>query len=359
MTASISNPSVEPKSYSEQDMVNSTSVNDKNFENYPTPEWQRFGSHNWIASDLNDNLFQATIDVGNDIELCVEAGGNPEHPPLVMIMGLGSQMIFWPDSFIEGLIDAGFFIIRFDNRDLGLSSKVQLEGMPRVSPLKLMFKLQAGLTNDKVTVPYKLTDMADDTAGLIKALNLNPAHLLGASMGGMIAQIVAAQYPDLVARVALLFTTNNRAFLQPPKPRQLYTLINRPASYSEQDIIKHGIWFINTIGTPGHIDEDKVKEVAKLRYQRCFHPQGTIQQLNAILATGSITSYSKKIQAPTLVMHGSADGLIPPSQGRVVAKMIPKATFELIDGMGHDLPAYYQPYMIKLLRNHLLNASNG
>ena len=321
---------------------------------YPTPEWQRFGEHLWGASDLSEHLYQAMIDIGDGIELCVEAGGNPNHPPLLMIMGLGSQMIFWPNHFIKRLIDAGFFVIRFDNRDIGLSSKVQIDGLPRISQLKMMMRLQTGLSNKGAQVAYNLTDMAEDTARLIKALQLGKTHLLGASMGGMIAQIVAARYPSLVQRMALMFTTTNRAFLKPPKPRQLYTLINRPESHSERDIVRHSVWFMKTVGTPGHVNVRMVRDIAKIRYQRNFHPLGTVQQLNAILASGSISRFSKQVKAPTIVLHGSADGLIPASQGRVVAKTIPSAKFHLIEGMAHDIPEYYQPYMVDLISNHLL-----
>ncbi|KRG34500.1 MULTISPECIES: alpha/beta fold hydrolase [unclassified Psychrobacter] len=321
---------------------------------YPTPEWQKFGAHQWRDSDLSKHLYQSMIDIGDGIELCVEAGGNPNNPPLLMIMGLGSQMIFWPDNFIKRLIDAGFFVIRFDNRDIGLSSKVQIDGLPRISQLKMMMRLQTGLSNKGTQVAYNLTDMAEDTARLIKALQLGKTHLIGASMGGMIAQIVAARYPSLVQRMALMFTTTNRAFLKPPKPKQLYTLINRPESHSERDIVRHSVWFMKTVGTPGHVNVRMVREIAKLRYQRNFHPLGTVQQLNAILASGSISRFSKQVKAPTIVLHGSADGLLPASQGRVVAKTIPNAKFHLIEGMAHDIPEYYQPYMVDLISNHLL-----
>lgn len=321
---------------------------------FPTPDWQKFGAHDWRASDLSDHLFQTMIDIGDGIELCVEAGGNPDNPPLLLVMGLGSQMVFWPDDFIKRLIDAGFFVIRFDNRDVGLSSKVQIEGLPQVSQFKMMLRVQAGLSNKSKQVAYNLTDMAEDTVRLIKALNLGHTHLLGASMGGMIAQIVAARYPSLVDKMALLFTTTNRAFLRPPKARQLYTLINRPESHSERDIIRHSVWFMKVVGTPGHVNVRTVREIAKLRYQRSFHPLGAVQQLNAILSSGSISRFSKQVKAPTIVIHGSKDGLIPASQGRVVAKTIPNAKFHLIDGMAHDIPAYYQPYLTDLIRNHLL-----
>lgn len=338
-----------------------TSLNDThstdNTINYPTPAWQQFGEHHWRESDLSEHLHQAMIDIGDGIHLCVEAGGNPEHPPLLMVMGLGSQMVFWPTDFIKRLIDAGFFVIRFDNRDIGLSSKVQIEGLPRVNQLKMMLRLQTGLSNKAAQVAYNLTDMAEDTARLIKALHLGTTHLLGASMGGMIAQILAARYPSSVRRMALLFTTTNRAFLKPPRPKQLYTLINRPESHSERDIVRHSVWFMKTVGTPGHVNVRTVREIATLRYQRNFHPLGSVQQLNAILASGSIARFSKQVKAPTIVIHGSADGLLPSSQGRVVAKTIPNAKFYLIEGMAHDIPAYYQPYLVDLIRQHLLGTA--
>ncbi len=338
---------------SQSQALQSASKDQDASQRYPTDEWQRLGSHQWHKSDLSEHLHQSMIDIGDGIELCVEAGGNPEHPPLLMIMGLGSQMIFWPDPFIKRLIDAGFFVIRFDNRDIGLSSKIQIDGLPRISQFKMMMRLQTGLSNKSQQVAYKLTDMAEDTVRLIKTLNLGQTHLLGASMGGMIAQIVAARYPSLVGRMALMFTTNNRAFLRPPKPKQLYTLINRPESHSERDIVRHSVWFMKTVGTPGHVNVRTVREIAKLRYQRSFHPLGTVQQLNAILASGSISRFSKQVKAPTIVIHGSVDGLIPPSQGRVVAKTIPNASFHLIEGMAHDIPTYYQPYLVELISNHL------
>lgn len=315
--------------------------------------WQRFGTIDWQPSPLTNGMYQAMVDIGDGIELCVEAGGNPEHPVLLLIMGLGSQMVFWPDSFIQRLMAAGFFVIRFDNRDIGLSSKVQIDGLPQVSQLKMMLRVQAGLSNRSQPVAYNLSDMAEDTARLIKTLNLNHPNLLGASMGGMIAQIVAARYPSRVNKLALLFTSTNRAMLTPPKPKQFYTLVKRPESHSQRDMIRHSVWFMKTVGTPGHVDVKEVRETAAIRYQRNFHPLGVIQQLNAILASGSIAKYAKQVKAPTLVMHGSADGLLPPSHGRVVAKTIPNASFHLIDGMGHDIPSYYQPHLVTLISRHM------
>ncbi|MDO5769411.1 MAG: alpha/beta hydrolase [Psychrobacter sp.] len=323
----------------------------------PNADWQRFGDRDWQPSDLTAGLYHTMVDIGDGIELCVEGGGNPTHPVLMLVMGLGSQMLFWPDSFIYRLIEAGFFVIRFDNRDIGLSSKVPSKEGVKINQLKMMARMQAGLSNKDQPVPYTLHEMAKDTIHLIEALHLDKpvqsVHLLGASMGGMIAQLVAASRPDLINKLVLLFTSTNRAFLLPPKPRQLSTLIKKPSSKEPQDLINHGIWFVSTIGSPGFINEQMVKDKSKLHFERCYHPLGPVQQLSAILATGSIREFSQQIKAATLVLHGSEDGLIPPSHGRDVARSIPNATFRLIDGMGHDLAGYFQPFLVRQICDHL------
>lgn len=336
--------------------ADSDSVTD-GLSSLPTPQWRCFGARTWYPSDLSEGMYQTMVNIGNDIELCVEGGGNPEHPILLLVMGLGSQMLFWPDTFIKRLIDAGFFVIRFDNRDIGLSSKIAHDKTAKVNQLKMMLRLQAGLSNSDQPVPYTLAEMAEDTINLVQALRLDklnqPLHLLGASMGGMIAQLVAADHPELVNKLVLLFTTTNRGFLLPPKPKQLNTLIKRPAGKEEQDIINHGTWFVKTIGSPGFINEKLVQNKSKLHFKRSYYPTGTVQQLHAILATGSIRHHSRNIKAPTLVIHGSKDGLIPPQHGKDVARSIPNATFQLVNGMGHDLACYYQPFLVNKICAHL------
>lgn len=314
--------------------------------------WQRFGDINWQASDLSEHLYQAMIDIGDGIRLCVEAGGNPDNPPMIFITGLGSQMLFWPDTLLKLFIDAGFFVIRFDNRDTGLSSKIQIDGLPRLSTLKMMLKVQTGLSNRSEQVAYTLTDMAEDVARLIKTMGLSEVNLVGASMGGMIAQIVAARYPKYIKNLALLFSTANRAFLRPPNPKQFMTFVRRPESHSQRDMVRHSVWFMTTVGSPGHLDIKGTRAIAEKRYQRNFHPLGVSQQLTAILASGSILRFSKQIRAKTLVIHGDKDGLLAPSHGKFLAKVIPNARFVLVKGMGHDLPTYYHPYLANLIINH-------
>lgn len=317
-------------------------------------EWEKTTNIEWEDSNLTTGLRHAIIDVGNNIKLSVEVGGNPNNPPLLMVIGLGSQMVFWADAFIKQLIKAGFFIIRFDNRDVGLSSKINPENPPKINHLQMMLKMQLGLDNSEAPVAYNLEDMADDAAALIDCLNLSNINLIGVSMGGIISQIIAAKYPHKISRLILLFSTTNRRMLPIPKPKQLLTLINRPTSHSKDDYVKHNLWFTNTVGTPGHINNKQIRKSAQIRYERCANPRGSAQQLRAMLATGSVSSYSKYISAPTMVIHGSEDGLVPASHGQDIARTIPNAKFELIDGMGHDIPYYFQPRIVHLIASHCL-----
>lgn len=302
------------------------------------------------ASPHNEFMQEATITLSNGQQLHIEKGGNPEHPTLLLIMGLGAQMLIWPDELCRQLIDKNFQVIRFDNRDIGLSSKIRNKG-PRLNSFKLMGRFALGLKNEGA--PYTLYDMAEDVSLLIDALQLSKVHLIGASMGGMISQIVAATYPQKVASVSLLFTSNNQRFLPPPFPKQLFSLIGKPKSRSEADLIKHSIKLFNTIGSPGHINQVEIATLASTLYRRSFHPAGVLQQFLAILCTGSLLHLDKQIQQPTIVIHGSLDRLLPPAHGRAVAKAIPKAKFELIEGMGHDIQPYFIPKLVQIFAQHI------
>ncbi|MDO5651912.1 MAG: alpha/beta hydrolase [Moraxella sp.] len=318
----------------------------------PPNSWAKFGDIDWQPSDLSPYLYQAMIDVGDGITLCVEAGGNPNNPPLLFITGFGSQLMFWSDTFLKQFIDAHFFVIRFDNRDTGLSTKIYMDNLPRTNIVKMVAKNQIGLSNKQEKVAYTLTDMARDTAGLIRAMNLGKVNLVGASMGGIIGQILSASYPTLVNSLTLLFSSNNKAFLAPPKPKQFATFFRKPQGQTERDLVRHAVWFMTTVGSPGHLDIKNTRAIAECRYRRCFYPLGIAQQMNAILATGSVLDYSKKITVPTLIIHGTKDSLIHQSHGKHLAKVIHNSRFVAVDGMGHDLPAYYQPYLVDLISKH-------
>lgn len=297
------------------------------------------------ASFMNETK----VDLGNGIQLHVETGGNPQHPTILLIMGLGAQMLFWPDFFCKSLIDQGFHVIRFDNRDIGLSSKIRHQG-PRLNSYKLMGRFALGLPNDGA--PYNLFDMADDVALLIDRLCIEKPHILGASMGGMISQILAAKYPEKIDKVGLLFTSNNQPLLPPPFPKQLFSLIGKPESRDEEGIVNHSLKVFHMIGSPGYINQVEAIQTARKLYRRSYHPAGVLQQFLAILCTGSLLKLDKQIKKPTLVLHGSKDRLLPPSHGKAVAKAISGAKFELIEGMGHDIPPHFVPQLSGLFAHH-------
>lgn len=301
-------------------------------------------------STYSHYMQSSSINVGNNINLHVEIGGNPNHPAVLLIMGLGAQMLIWPDSFCEALIRQGYRVIRFDNRDIGLSSKVRHSGS-KLNTFKLISRFALGLSNQGA--PYTLYDMAEDTSRLMDALGIEKAHVIGASMGGMIAQILAAYYPEKVKTLGLLFTSNNRPLLPPPFPKQLMSLMERPKTVDEDGMVAHSLRLFHAIGSPGHINNEEAIAKARALYRRSYHPTGVIQQFLAILCTGSLTGINRLINVPTLVLHGSKDRLLPPSHGRSVAKHIANAQFQLIEGMGHDIPKYFVPTLVEAFSQHL------
>ena len=294
-------------------------------------------------------MHETKVDLGNGIELHVEVGGNPEHPVILLVMGFGAQMLYWPDFFCKSLIDQGYRIIRFDNRDIGLSSKVRHQG-PRLNTVKLMGRFILGLENQGA--PYNLHDMAEDVSLLIDRMGLEQVNLIGASMGGMIVQILSAKYPEKINNIGLMFTSNNQPMLPPPFPKQLLSLIGKPESHDEDGIINHSLKLFNTIGSPGYVNQLEAIQTARKLYQRSYYPAGILQQFLAILCTGSLLKLDQQIQKNTLVIHGSCDRLLPPSHGKAVAKAISGAKFELIDGMGHDIPPHFIPYISGLFAEH-------
>ena len=294
-------------------------------------------------------MHETKVDLGNGIQLHVEVGGKTEDPPILLIMGLGAQMLYWPDFFCKSLIDQGYRVIRYDNRDIGLSSKIRHKG-PRLNTYKMMGRFSLGLQNQGA--PYNLFDMADDAALLLERLGIEKTEVIGASMGGMIAQILAAKYADRVSNLGLLFTSNNQPFLPPPFPKQLFSLLERPKSQDENSIVDHSLKLFKVIGSPGHVNQLEAIQTARKLYQRSYYPAGVLQQFLAILCTGSLLQLDKQIQQPTLVVHGSQDRLLPPGHGKAVAKAIPGAKFELIKGMGHDIPPHFIPHLSELFAHH-------
>lgn len=269
-----------------------------------------------------------------DIELAVQEFGEPDRPAIVLIMGLGMQMISWPEAFCRVLADKGYRVIRFDNRDAGLSHKVA--GVRAPGALKMLLASKLGI---RLPVPYQLRELADDTVALMDALEIETAHIVGASMGGMIAQLVAAHYPERVLTLTSIMSTSGNPKLPQPSPKVLMRLIAK-AAHDEATYLEGAMQTWRVIGSPGYRPDDAELRARLLAaYRRSYYPAGTARQMAAISACGSRVDALKTIVAPTLVIHGKADPLVPVSGGIDTAKHIPNARLELIDGMGHDLPA--------------------
>ena len=273
----------------------------------------------------------------------VEVGGNPYHPAIVLIMGLGAQSLVWPNEFCYALIEAGFRVIRFDNRDIGKSSKLKHKKLTDAHDskwykAKLIGRFGFGLPLE-VETPYDLYDMAEDVYQLLNVLKIRHYHVIGQSMGGMIAQIMAVRYPHQVQKLGLLSTSNNRPFSRPPAWTPLRAFSQPLPDKSDYEALtQQFVETIKTIASPDYFDEHDALEKAKKLFKRRFYPKGTQRQLLAILATGSLVAIDKQIHQPTLIVHGTEDRLIPPTHAQALHKAIRDSSLRLVDGLGHDMP---------------------
>jgi pimeloyl-ACP methyl ester carboxylesterase len=271
-----------------------------------------------------------------DLDIYYEDMGDPNDPAVLLIMGLGSQLLLWRDGFCEKLVAEGLRVIRYDNRDVGLSSKTERRHTGG-SLIPTMLKFWAGLPGK---AEYTLEDMADDAAAVLDHLGIDRAHIVGASMGGMIAQIFAARSRARTRSLGVIFSSNNQPFLPPPDPRALFAVLRGPAPNSPLDVIADysvKVWRI--IGSPRYpASEQRLRNDAIEAYERCYYPWGISRHFSAIIASGSLLRYDRQITVPTVVLHGRADKLQRPFGGRVVARAIRGARLVLLDGMGHDLP---------------------
>ena len=269
----------------------------------------------------------------NGIQIEYETFGKPTDPPLLLIIGLGGQMIFWDDDLCRDLMERGHYVIRFDNRDAGLSTKFDEAGVPNL--IETFGRLMQG---EKITPPYTMDDMADDAVGLLDALGIPKAHICGMSMGGMIAQTIAIRHPSRVLSLISIYSTTGNREVPPPKQEALGMLI-APVPAEREACIEHMLRLFRTIAGPGFpVDERWTRRIIAESYDRCFYPQGMIRQLVAILTQVNREPALASVKAPTLVVHGSDDPLMAVEGGRRTAKAIPGAQFMLIKGMGHDLP---------------------
>ncbi|MEV4169934.1 MULTISPECIES: alpha/beta fold hydrolase [unclassified Nonomuraea] len=262
----------------------------------------------------------------NGIEIAYESFGSPSGRPLLLIMGLGAQLIQWDEGLCELLAEQGHHVVRFDNRDVGLSTHFHDLGVPAMG----------------TPSPYLLDDLADDTAGLMDALGWPAAHVVGASMGGMIAQTLAIRHPARVLTLTSIMSTPGPS-VAPPTEAASAVLMGRPAADREA-VLAQAVQTWSVIGSPGYeLDRERIAAMAGLAYDRCFDPAGTARQLAAIMGSGDRTELLASVAVPALVLHGEADPLVPVAGGRATAAAIPGARLVTYPGMGHDLPRALWP----------------
>jgi pimeloyl-ACP methyl ester carboxylesterase len=264
----------------------------------------------------------------NGIEIEYVTDGDPSDPPLLLVMGLGAQLTAWPEGFVDGLQKRGFFLIRFDNRDSGLSTK--FDGLPDIASLFSGTDLSSAL--------YRVEDMADDAAGLLSALGIDKAHVVGVSMGGMITQALVINHPDLfLTATSVMSTTGDRAVGAPTG--EAMTALLRPVATSREEAIEASVEGSRVIGSPAYPTEERLLRVrAGAAYDRSYCPEGTARQLGAILSSPDRTVGLHGVRIPFLVVHGDADPLVTPSGGAATAAAVPGSKLLSIPGMGHDLP---------------------
>lgn len=284
----------------------------------------------------------------NGIEICFDTFGNKDDQPILLIMGLASQMIIWDERFCSALASAGYYVVRFDNRDIGLSSK--LDDMPVPNILQLMQDIQQGKHPE---VPYKLSDMAKDTISLLDHLGIPSAHIVGVSMGGMIAQTLAIEYPDRVKTLTSISSTTGNPRL-PQAKTEVSTLLIPPPTTNREEAIEHDVKAFKVLnGTTYPFDEERYRKLFSRVYDRNYYPTGPFRQLAAILGSGSRNDKLRNVKIKTLVIHGDADPLIPVQAGEDTAKEIPNAKLIIIKGMGHSFADAVAPQIISEILNNL------
>ena len=282
--------------------------------------------------------------VVNGIEIYHETIGDPADPTMFLIMGLGTQMIGWDIEFCRSLADRGFHVVRYDNRDVGLSTHFE-------QPVDLMALLGSFAGGDPVDVPYLLTDMAADAAGLLDHLDVEQAHVVGVSMGGMIAQTLAIEHADRVLTLTSIMSTTGDPDVGAPTAEAMQAIMAPPAT-TREEAADTFVMHAHTWGSPAYIDEDRLRAISGAAYDRAHDPEGGARQLAAVLASGSRSEALRNLAIPTLVIHGTEDKLVQPSGGERTAEVIPDAKLVMIEGMGHDLPPQLWPQVIDAIATH-------
>jgi len=295
----------------------------------------------------------------NNIDIVVDDSAKTDpaavgKPAVLLIMGLGMQLIAWPPQMVQGLVDAGYRVVRFDNRDVGLSRHFNELGKPNIVWASIKFKM--GFVPAS---PYSLKDMAADALGVLDALGIDKAHVVGVSMGGMIAQRVAIAAPQRVLSLTSIMSTSGARGLPQASPQVMKALISRPAGKSKEAVLNHSVRLFQAIGSPGFpTPEGELRQRVAASVERSFNPVGTLRQMLAIVSDITRAAQLSRITSPTLVIHGKQDPLVPYACGQDTARRIPGATLLTIEGMGHDLPPEPVAQILAALVPHM-NAANA
>jgi pimeloyl-ACP methyl ester carboxylesterase len=285
----------------------------------------------------------------NGIELAYQEMGDADGEPLLLVMGLATQMIAWDEGFCGLLAERGFRVVRFDNRDVGRSTRIESAGVPRRVDMML---------GRRATAPYLLGDMAADTVGLMDHLGFDSAHVVGASMGGMIAQTAAIELPERVRSLVSIMANTGSRWTGMPSRRAMAVLLARPP-HGREEAVERALRTFRVIGSPGYpIDEDRIRDIAGRSYDRGHSSAGVLRQLHAITASGDRTQALHAVRAPTAVIHGNRDPLVRPAGGRATARAIPGARLRIIDGMAHDLPRQLWPVFVEEIATNAARAGH-
>lgn len=285
----------------------------------------------------------------NGIQIEYDTFGDGSSPALLLVMGAGGQMILWDAEFCEALAKRGHFVIRFDNRDVGLSTKFEEAGIP---------DMMAAMRGEPVRPPYSLEDMADDAVGLLDALRIEKAHICGASMGGMIAQVISYRHPERVLSLTSIMSSTGNPELPQIKPDVLAAVF-QPVPEEREACIEHMVNMWRTLWSPGFpFDEKRLQKMMAESYDRSYYPQGMVRHSAAVFAHGYRKSSIASIKAPTLVIHGDRDPLMSVEGGKETAQLIPGAKLLIIEGMGHDMPKGAWPKIIDAISNHTMQANS-
>ena len=285
----------------------------------------------------------------NGLSLEYETFGGAGNPAVFLIAGLGFQLIDWPVAFCERIATEGFHVIRFDNRDIGLSQKLDEKGIPDLG--QIMQQLQNG---EAPAVPYHLSQMAADLAALMEGLSIDRAHIVGMSMGGMSAQLMTIFYPEKVHSLTSIMSSSGNRQLPPSTPAATAVLMSAPASQDVEDVVEFGLKVNDVIGSPGYRwDREELRAHIRACVARNYSPAGYMRQYAAVLASNPRVSELPGVTAPTLVIHGKDDPLVPPEAGMDTARLIPGAKLELVAGMGHDLSPSLCEHLASLITPHL------